>query len=71
VARLSDIFDDGNVLFDAVVRHGVEGIVGKRRNGIYRPGYRGWTKIKNPRYWRREQEIESLRRSLERRRVAA
>ena len=23
------------------------GVVAKRRNGVYRPGYRGWTKIKN------------------------
>lgn len=46
--RLSDVYDDGQVLFDAVVEHGLEGIVAKRRTGIYRPGYRGWTKIKNP-----------------------
>ena len=38
--RLSDVFDDGQVLFDAVVEHGLEGVVAKRRNGIYRPGYR-------------------------------
>ena len=48
--RLSDVFDDGQMLFDAVVEHGLEGVVAKRRNGIYRPGYRGWTKIKNPSY---------------------
>lgn len=39
--------------------HDVEGVVAKRRDGIYRPGYRGWTKIKNPSYWRRESEIDS------------
>ena len=49
-------------MFDAVVEHGLEGIVAKRRKGVYRPGYRGWTKIKNPSYWRRDQEIESMRR---------
>jgi bifunctional non-homologous end joining protein LigD len=65
--RLSDVFDDGQALFDAVVEHGLEGVVVKRRNGIYRPGYRGWTKVKNPSYWRRDKEIDSLRRSLERR----
>jgi hypothetical protein len=27
VARLADVFDDGKVLFDAVVKHGVEGMV--------------------------------------------
>lgn len=62
VARLADVFDGGDVLFHAVVEHGLEGIVAKRRNGIYRPGYRGWTKIKNPSYWRRESEIELMER---------
>jgi hypothetical protein len=32
---------------------------------IYRPGYRGWAKIKNPGYWRRESEIAQMQRSLE------
>ena len=27
VARLSDVFDDGHVLYDAVIEHGLEGIV--------------------------------------------
>ena len=57
---LSEVFDDGQVLFDAVVEHGLEGVVAKKRNGIYRPGYRGWTKIKNPSYWRRASEIEQI-----------
>ena len=61
--RLSDVFDDGQVLFDAVVYHGLEGVVAKRRNGIYRPGYRGWTKIKNPSYWRRTMEVELIQRA--------
>ena len=64
--RLSDVFDDGQLLFDAVVESGLEGVVAKKRNGIYRPGYRGWTKVKNQSYWRRDQEIESLRRSARR-----
>ena len=34
-ARLADVFDDGHVLFDAVCEHGLEGIVAKRRNGLY------------------------------------
>jgi len=46
--RLAEVFDDGPLLFAAVCEHGLEGIVAKRRNGVYRPGYRGWTKIKNP-----------------------
>jgi ATP-dependent DNA ligase len=47
-------------------RHRLEGIVAKRRNGTYRPGFRGWTKIKNQGYWRRESEIELMRRRRER-----
>jgi ATP-dependent DNA ligase len=46
----------------AVCDHGLEGIVAKKRNGIYRPGYRGWTKLKNPGYWRRESEIGLVQR---------
>jgi bifunctional non-homologous end joining protein LigD len=39
-ARLADVFDDGHALFDAVVSYGLEGIVAKRRAGLYRSGYR-------------------------------
>ena len=60
------MFDDGHALFNAVVEHGLEGIVAKRRNGSYRPGYRGWVKVKNPEYWRRESEIAQMQRSRER-----
>ena len=69
-SRITDVFDDGQVLFAAVCEHGLEGVVAKKRSGIYRPGYRGWTKVKNPTYWRRGQEIESLRRSLDARGLA-
>jgi bifunctional non-homologous end joining protein LigD len=65
-SRLTDVFDDGQVLFDAVCKHGLEGVVAKRATSLYRAGQRGWIKIKNPTYWRRDEEIESLRRSLER-----
>jgi len=56
----------GTSLLDAVCEHGLEGVVAKRRAGIYRPGYRGWTKIKNPSYWRRPSEIEAMQRRRER-----
>ena len=52
--RLSDVFDDGQVLFDAVCEHGLEGIVAKRGDGLYQSGHRGWVKVKNPDYWRRD-----------------
>jgi bifunctional non-homologous end joining protein LigD len=60
--RLAEVFDDGEVLYKAVVEHGLEGVVAKRRDGVYRPGYRGWTKIKNPTYWRRDSEIAHMHR---------
>ena len=60
--RLSDVFDDGQALFDAVVEHRLEGVVAKRRNGIYRPGYRGWTKIKEPDVLAPRDRVELIRR---------
>jgi ATP-dependent DNA ligase len=61
------VFDEGEALFQAVWSHGREGGGRKRRSGEYRPGYRGWVKVKNPAYWRRESEVEGFRRSLARR----
>ena len=61
------MFDDGEALFDAVVSYGLEGIVAKRRAGLYRSGHRGWTKVKNPPYWRRDSEIELMQRRREKR----
>jgi hypothetical protein len=49
-----ETFADGPELYAAVCKHGLEGIVAKRASGTYRPGYRGWLKVKNPYYWRRE-----------------
>ena len=40
-----------------------EGVVAMRRDGIYRPGYRGWVKIKNPSYWRRDVEVAQMQRT--------
>jgi ATP-dependent DNA ligase len=39
------------MLYNAVCEHGLEGIVANKRNSLYRPGYRGWAKVKNPGYW--------------------
>lgn len=49
-----------------VLHHGLEGVVAKKRNGIYRPVNRGWTKVKNPTYSRREHEIAQTQRRRER-----
>lgn len=54
-----EAFDDGEALFDAVCAHELEGVVGKRRCGRYRPGERSWVKTKNREYWRYEMERES------------
>jgi bifunctional non-homologous end joining protein LigD len=62
-----DAFDDGHALFTAVCERGLEGVVAKRRDDRYWPGARRWVKTKNPNYWRRDSEIEALRRSMERR----
>jgi ATP-dependent DNA ligase len=55
-----DTFEDGHALYDAVSDRGLEGVVAKWRRASYRPGQRGWIKVKNPGYWRRPSEIEAM-----------
>lgn len=45
---LSGVHEDGRALLDAVRQQGLEGVVAKRRDGLYRPGRRSptWRKIK-------------------------
>ena len=62
-----EAFEDGRALFASVCELGFEGVIAKHQSSLYRPGDRGWVKIKNPNYWRRELEIEGVRRSAERR----
>src|SRR5262249_12274540 len=57
--RTPDTFDDGEALFEAICERELEGIVAKRVDRRYMPGYRGWTRIKNRAYWRYELERES------------
>jgi bifunctional non-homologous end joining protein LigD len=57
--RTPEVFDDGEALFDAVCEREMEGVVAKRLNGRYRPGERGWIRVKNRSYWRWELERES------------
>ena len=45
---------------------GLEGVVAKKLTSRYGSGQRGWVKTKNPNYWRRESEVEGVRRSKER-----
>ena len=63
----SETFEDGKALFHSVCELGLEGVVAKKHSNRYRSGQRGWVKKKNPNYWRRESEIEGVRRSAERR----
>jgi bifunctional non-homologous end joining protein LigD len=57
--RVPEAFDDGAALFEAICERELEGVVAKRVDGRYRPGERGWIKIKNKNYWRHELERES------------
>ncbi len=47
VLSLSPTYTDGRALFEATRQRGMEGVVAKRRDGVYRPGRRSpsWTKI--------------------------
>lgn len=56
-------------LFASVCELGLEGVVAKKHASRYRAGQRGWVKVKNPTYWRRESEVEGVRRSQERKRA--
>jgi bifunctional non-homologous end joining protein LigD len=57
--RTPEVFADGHALFEAVCERELEGVVAKRIDSPYRPGARGWIKIKNRDYWRYETEGES------------
>ncbi len=52
---------DGEALWTAVCKLGLEGIVAKRRSGHYRPARRDWIKIKNRNYWRYPLELEAAK----------
>ena len=65
---ISETIEDGEALYASVCAHGLEGVVAKKHSSRYRPGQRGWVKVKNPSYWRRESEIEAMQRSSQRRR---
>jgi bifunctional non-homologous end joining protein LigD len=64
--NVTEVFDDGHALYEAVCELGLEGVVAKRTTSRY-GGRRGWVKVKDPNYWRRDNEIQVVRRSAERR----
>jgi bifunctional non-homologous end joining protein LigD len=57
--QTSATFDDAEALWTVVEEHGLEGVVAKRLRSTYRPGERGWVKVKNRAYWRYELEREA------------
>jgi ATP-dependent DNA ligase len=57
----------GAICYTAVCELGFEGVVAKNHSSLYRPNDRGWVKVKNPNYWRRDAEREAVARSHERR----
>lgn len=63
------VFVEGAALFAAVCENGLEGVVAKRRDSPYRPGERGWIKVKNRAYWRFGQERALASSSRRRRRT--
>ena len=56
---------------EKVLRWDRRGLVAKKLDSRYRPGERGWIKLKNPNYWRRDAEREAMQgRASARRSVA-
>jgi bifunctional non-homologous end joining protein LigD len=61
VLRLSETFDDPHALLAACEKHGLEGIVSKRRGDPYRSGAtRGWIKVKTATWRAANQERYKL-----------
>jgi bifunctional non-homologous end joining protein LigD len=54
VIKISDHFEDGIQLYEAIKSHGLEGIVAKKKNSIYEPGQRVKTWFKIPTEIRQE-----------------
>jgi ATP-dependent DNA ligase len=65
--NVTEVFDDGRALYDAMCELGLEGGIAKRTTSRYGANRRGWVKVKNPNYWRRDLEREAMRRSRDRR----
>jgi bifunctional non-homologous end joining protein LigD len=64
-----DTFSEGESLYAAVCERGLEGVVAKLNTSTYRPGDRGWVKVKNRDYWRWDMEHEGMRKRFEPRTV--
>jgi bifunctional non-homologous end joining protein LigD len=53
-------FSDGEALWQVVEQQELEGLVAKPLVGIYKPGERGWLKVKNKSYWKFALEREAM-----------
>ena len=60
--RLVATFEDGEALFAAVCERGLEGVVAKQEQDLYRPGDRAWVKTKNRATARFAEESEGIGR---------
>ena len=56
------IVGDGVGLFEEICARDLEGIIAKRKRGVYRDDGKDWLKIKNPNYSRAEGRHELLKR---------
>ena len=56
-----EAFHDGEALLESVKTLGLEGVVAKRLSQRYKPGERGWIKVKNRDYWRYLLELAAAR----------
>jgi ATP-dependent DNA ligase len=63
---VTEVFEDGHALYAGVCELGLEGVVAKKLTSLYRANGRGWVKVKNPSYWRRDAEREAMTRTRQR-----
>jgi bifunctional non-homologous end joining protein LigD len=54
---------EGKLLFEEVCNNDLEGIVAKRKHGIYKSNSIGWLKIKNPKYSQAEGRHGMMKRA--------
>ena len=65
--HLVEAFDDGQVLFDMAERHGLEGVVSKRRLAPYRSGEcLDWRQVKTEAWSEANRERRRLFKQFER-----
>jgi ATP dependent DNA ligase domain len=53
-------FTDGEALWTVVEAQGLEGLVAKPLRSVYKPGERGWLKVKKRAYWKYQIEREAI-----------